>query len=605
MKRRKEKVGGMALFNGLMLRNKKRESIGRVDDNGNISVEINDIKSEIPEDVFTIYDVPIIRGIISMINMITSSAPHVVKSSQAVLKKATKEDIEINKTELVSAYIISITLIIFSLAAIPNFISTFLYAGIRNIAQVIMQSVAFIIYLFLVAKVDDLKTLFEYHGAEHKVANAYEKLDRKDITVENVKKESRFHIRCGGNFVVYLFILVIVVTLIIPSNNLVFKTIIEVILFPFLAGLSYELVMYTNYLPKFLRFLAYPAMSIQLITTKEPSEDKIELAIYTLFGCVDGEKEVNIDKCITSYLSKNRKINKVFDKKDALKIIANIKNLEFEKIYLDYTNINLSYNERIKLNKLLDKLYKEHMPLAYVIGCVNFYNEKYHVDKNVLIPRPDSEILVDTAIKYINEEKLNTMLDMCTGSGCLGISITNNSNLKHSLLVDISSDALNIANKNIALNNMNLKCVTLRSDLFKNLTANEIKYDIEKEDLKLAKAAKQRLILLKKIEKEKMMIEAKIIYSNQIELVEDKMKEELDTYIMNSETEFENILQRFKEQENEIEKMNKEELDEYKINFEQSYSQLKPKPNKECLNWMRIKKYAIKLSAKAIAPYIN
>ena len=114
MKRRKEKVGGMALFNGLMLRNKKRESIGRVDDNGNISVEINDIKSEIPEDVFTIYDVPIIRGIISMINMITSSAPHVVKSSQAVLKKATKEDIEINKTELVSAYIISITLIIFT-----------------------------------------------------------------------------------------------------------------------------------------------------------------------------------------------------------------------------------------------------------------------------------------------------------------------------------------------------------------------------------------------------------------------------------------------------------------------------------------------------------
>ena len=126
MKKRKEKVGGMALFNGLMLRNKKRESIARVDKSGNISVEINDIKSDIPDDVFTIYDVPIIRGIISMVNMITSSAPHVVKSSQDVLKKATKEDVVINKTELVSAYIISITLIIFSLAAIPNFISTFL-----------------------------------------------------------------------------------------------------------------------------------------------------------------------------------------------------------------------------------------------------------------------------------------------------------------------------------------------------------------------------------------------------------------------------------------------------------------------------------------------
>ena len=478
MKKRKEKVGGMALFNGLMLRNKKRESIGRVDESGNISVEINEIKSDIPEDVFTIYDVPIIRGIISMVNMITSSAPHVVKSSQDVLKKATKEDVVINKTEIVTAYIISITLIIFSLAAIPNFISTFLNANIRNISQVVMQSTAFVIYLFLVAKVDDLKTLFEYHGAEHKVANAYEKLDRKDITVENVKKESRFHIRCGGNFVVYLFLLVIALTLIIPSNNILFKTIIEVVLFPFLAGLSYELVMYTNYLPKFLRFLAYPAMSIQLITTKEPSDDKIELAIYTLFGCVDGDKQVSVDKCISSYLSKNRKINKIFDKHDALKIISNIKVVEFESIYTNYENINLNYNERIRFFKGLDRLYKEHMPLAYVIESVNFYKEKYYVDNNVLIPRPDSEILVDTAIKYINDEKLNTMLDMCTGSGCLGISITKNSNLNHSLLVDVSEKALTVANKNINLNNMNLKCTTLKSDLFQNLPSSEIKYDI-------------------------------------------------------------------------------------------------------------------------------
>ena len=117
---------------------------------------------------------------------------------------------------------------------------------------------------------------------------------------------------------------------------------------------------------------------------------------------------------------------------------------------------------------------------------------------------------------------------------------------------------------------------------------------VEKEDVDLAKTAKQRLILLKKIEKEKMMIEAKIIYSNQIELVEDKMKEELDTYIINSDAEFENIMQRFKEQEMEMRKINREELEEYKQNFEQTYSQLKPKPSKEYLNWLRIRKCALK-----------
>ena len=117
---------------------------------------------------------------------------------------------------------------------------------------------------------------------------------------------------------------------------------------------------------------------------------------------------------------------------------------------------------------------------------------------------------------------------------------------------------------------------------------------VEKEDVDLAKTAKQRLILLKKIEKEKMMMEAKIIYSNQIELVEDKMKEELDTYIMNSEAEFDNLMQRFKEQEMEMKKINKEELEEYKQNFEQTYAQIKPKPSKEYLNWLRIRKCALK-----------
>ena len=116
----------------------------------------------------------------------------------------------------------------------------------------------------------------------------------------------------------------------------------------------------------------------------------------------------------------------------------------------------------------------------------------------------------------------------------------------------------------------------------------------EKDDIDLEKTAKQRLILLKKIEKEKMMMEAKIIYSNQLELMDDKMKEELDTYKLNSEEEFNNLMQRFKEKEAEIKKLNKEELEEYKQNFEQTYSQIKPKPSKECLNWMKIRKCALK-----------
>ena len=173
--------------------------------------------------------------------------------------------------------------------------------------------------------------------------------------------------------------------------------------------------------------------------------------------------------------------------------------------------------------------------------------------------------------------------------------LTNKSTISESIDIDLSK---------LEANEESLKPYTL-SKQFLKIDLDKIRDIIEileeycfslvqKEDINLAKTAKQRLILLKKIEKEKMMMEAKIIYSNQLELVEDKMKEDLDTYISNSETEFKNLMERFNEQEKEMDKINKEELDLFKQNFEQMYSQLKPKPSKECLNWMKIKNYALR-----------
>ena len=173
--------------------------------------------------------------------------------------------------------------------------------------------------------------------------------------------------------------------------------------------------------------------------------------------------------------------------------------------------------------------------------------------------------------------------------------LTNKSTISESIDIDLSK---------LEANEESLKPYTL-SKQFLKIDLDKIRDIIEileeycfslvqKDDINLAKTAKQRLILLKKIEKEKMMMEAKTIYSNQLELVEDKMKEDLDTYLSNSETEFKNLMERFNEQEKEMDKINKEELDLFKQNFEQMYSQLKPKPSKECLNWMKIKNYALR-----------
>ena len=152
-----------------------------------------------------------------------------------------------------------------------------------------------------------------------------------------------------------------------------------------------------------------------------------------------------------------------------------------------------------------------------------------------------------------------------------------------------------------SLKNYTLSKQFLKLDLDKIRELIEIMDDycqslVEKDDPNLSKKAKQRLILLKKLEKEKMMIEAKIIYSNQLELVEDKMREDLDIFISNSDAEYDNLTQKLQEKENELNKIDKEEIEEYKTNFEQNYYQLKPKPSKDCLNWMKIREYSTKLN---------
>ena len=117
---------------------------------------------------------------------------------------------------------------------------------------------------------------------------------------------------------------------------------------------------------------------------------------------------------------------------------------------------------------------------------------------------------------------------------------------------------------------------------------------LEQQDMMQAKSAKQRLILLKNLEKEKMKKEAKIIYSNQRELVQDKMKEELDNYINNASKEFDSLLQAFESQEVELLKGQKQEMEELENNFNEIYESKKPKPTKEILNWIKIRNYAMK-----------
>lgn len=172
----------------------------------------------------------------------------------------------------------------------------------------------------------------------------------------------------------------------------------------------------------------------------------------------------NIDIC-----TKNQAINL---------IICHIKKINMTKFYTSMNEIILSKEEVTILFKYLDELIYNKIPLQYIIGEVPFYKEKYIVTKDVLIPRQDTEILVDKAIEYINRYNLKNALDLCSGSGAIGISISNNSKINCMHFVDVSKNALEIINKNIIKNDVTVDTKIIYSNLFENLMTTGYKYDI-------------------------------------------------------------------------------------------------------------------------------
>lgn len=140
--------------------------------------------------------------------------------------------------------------------------------------------------------------------------------------------------------------------------------------------------------------------------------------------------------------------------------------------------ITLTENQKEKLDNVLDLLCNKCVPFQYITGKVYIYNEEYIVTPNVLIPRQDTECIIENAIQCISNNNLKTMLDLCTGSGVIGISVAQNSDIEKVDLLDISEKAIVVAKQNIVLNNAQEKCNTIVSDLFTNLVDRKNKYDI-------------------------------------------------------------------------------------------------------------------------------
>lgn len=482
----KLKIGGMATFSGVLLKSSQKQVVTSQVDKDIIS----DITLTNSNKIISA--IPILRGIIGLYSSIKDGIPYIVESAEDVVNsivKDTKEKITVTKFELIASFILSF--LIFSLVwiTVPMFASLLLPASqFRFIVQILIKLAMFGIYVTMIKKISYFNELFEYHGAEHITVNYYEDNVKEvnniksilDVNIDKVSSYSRFHRRCGSNYIMHLLLLSLLLTAIIPSTDIIYKILVELLTFPILMGLAYESLNLTTLVPKKLNFLLLPTMYVQNITTKRPSKDKLLIGMVSLLEITN--KHITVEGFIKQYINKYLKKVEI-NQNDILRLIAYVLHIDKNTLFLNLNNKTLSFVEQISVKKVLDRYYNNFEPLQYIIGLQYFYNEEYIVNKDVLIPRADSEILVETAIKYIDKNNLKNGIDMCTGTGAIGISVSKNSSIENIVLVDVSDKALVVANKNIVKNNASNKCSAIKSDLFnvfiqENSKEKNIKYDI-------------------------------------------------------------------------------------------------------------------------------
>lgn len=447
MKNKKIKVGGVALFNGIMFSSEYRQAV--VQKNGD---KIKGRTNEYVKNKSLLSKIPILRGILGLSSQIGNATPEFVTSSGEKTE---------GKMNTLLVYLLEIIVII----GLPVLCSLIVPQAYRSIVQAIVIILEFLIYLLAAKYTKELEKVFMYHGAEHKAVNAYENLPEEEITVENIRKQKRFHKRCGGNFVVYLVLLTIIAIFVLPIENLLLKAGVLMLISILNVGIAYEIVNILSLLPKSLDFINYPATLIQYFTTKEPTDDMIEIAMYGVLAASREKKGIEIYKYVNRYIKQNLK-DKEYDVQDIYSVLEYITKVDRNRIYLQKDTMLLNINQEIEADTLLDKYYNEKYPLQYITHKQYFFNEQYYVDENVLIPRQDSEILVEKALEYIEKENITKIIDLCTGSGALGVSIAKNAVTECNVeLIDISQGALGVASRNIFSNGVQDKVKTLHSNL--------------------------------------------------------------------------------------------------------------------------------------------
>lgn len=305
-------VGGQAVLEGVMMKNKDRYAVAVRKPNGEIDVEISNYQGILEES--KIKKIPFIRGVFNFVDSLVLGMKALNHSADFYEEEEeeTKFDKVLNKITngkgeaVMSTFVtlLSIVLAVGIFIVLPYFISAKLqeHFNIMNesliaIIEGVLRIAIFLLYVVGISAMKDIRRVYMYHGAEHKCINCIE--HGYELTVRNAKRSSRLHKRCGTSFLFFVMFVSIILFFFIRVDNTLLKVLLRIALMPVVAGISFEIIRLAGRSDNiFVRILSAPGMLIQRMTTKEPDEKMIEVAIASVEAVFDWKQYLkdNFDK---------------------------------------------------------------------------------------------------------------------------------------------------------------------------------------------------------------------------------------------------------------------------------------------------------------------
>ena len=512
-KRKKEKtgkivrrtyIGGQAVLEGVMMKGRRSLATAVRTESGEITVEAKRIKDTSQRSVF--FRLPFVRGVVNLVTQLFMGVGVLMRSAEVFgdyaeptkFDKWVGEKFKINPMHILTAVslVLGLALAVGLFVFLPNFLTGLIFEipgtndhpALLSLCEAAIMLVIFIGYILSITLMKDIRRVFMYHGAEHKVISCYE--HGLDLTVENARKMRTEHSRCGTTFIFFVVAVSIIVFALVnwlldalgwtdfsSVVNALVRLAVKLLFLPVVAGISYEILKFLARSDCLLfRVLRAPGMLMQKLTTKQPTDDMLEVSLTAFKKVLEMDADETVPESsfeftvsVKTVRERLKEIAPSADESDIDWILVEVTGKQRSEL----ASLKSVTKEQFEAARAIAEKMKDGAPLQYALGSTEFFGIRLGVNPAVLIPRPETEELAEKVIEEVRSRGGGRVLDLCTGSGAIAIAVAKNSSAEVTA-TDISEAACTVARANATGAGASVK--VLAGDMFAPVA--EEKFDV-------------------------------------------------------------------------------------------------------------------------------